>query len=101
VKLTLPLKAKYFDAIRDGSKLEEYRLVTPFWRKRIEGRSYDGIVLTKGYPSASDVPRRIEKPWRGYRRITLTHPHFGPDPVDVYAINVSPHALKSKELSDG
>ncbi len=88
-KLTLPLKAEYFDAIRSGAKLEEFRLVTPFWRKRIEGRSYDSVVLTKGYPSASDPARRLEVPWNGYRQITLTHPHFGPDPVEVFAIDVS------------
>jgi hypothetical protein len=87
--LTLPLKAEYFDAIRDGSKPEEFRLVTPFWRKRIEGRIYDQVVLTKGYPSASDETRRLTVPWQGYRRITLTHPHFGPDPVEVFAIDVS------------
>lgn len=86
--LTLPLKAEYFHAIRDGSKPKEYRLVTPFWRKRLEGRSYDGIVLTLGYPSRDDATKRIERPWKGFQRETITHPHFGPDPVDVYAINV-------------
>ncbi len=49
-KLTLSLKAEYFTAIRDGSKPEEFRLVTPYWQKRLEGRSYDVIELTLGYP---------------------------------------------------
>ncbi len=89
MKLTLPLKAEYFNAIRDGEKPEEFRLVTPYWRKRLEGRSYDGIVLTLGYPAADDASRRLEKPWRGFRQTTITHPHFGPNPVEVYAINVS------------
>lgn len=88
MKLTLPLKAEYFNAIRDGSKPEEYRLVTPYWRKRLEGRSYDGIVLTLGYPAANDTSRRLEKPWRGFRQTTITHPHFGPEPVEVFAIDV-------------
>jgi len=87
--LTLPLKAEYFDAIRDGTKPEEFRLVTPFWSKRLVGRSYDTIVLTKGYPKVDDASRRLERPWRGYRVRTLTHPHFGPDPVEVFAIDVS------------
>lgn len=87
--LTLPLKAEYFDAIRDGTKTEEYRLVTPFWTKRLEGRSYDKIVLTKGYPRLIDFDRRIERPWRGFVRKTITHPHFGPEPVEVFAIDVA------------
>ncbi|WP_346798093.1 hypothetical protein R5M92_04235 [Halomonas sp. Bachu 37] len=48
--LTLPLKAEYFDAIKAGNKPEEFRLTTPYWRKRLEGRVYDRIELTKGYP---------------------------------------------------
>lgn len=98
-RLTLPLKAEYFDAIKDGTKLEEFRLVTPFWRKRIEGRSYTSVVLTKGYPKAGDSERRIEVPWLGYRRITITHPHFGSVPVEVFAINVTGQALRAIQES--
>jgi hypothetical protein len=88
VKLILPLKTEYFVAIRSGEKLEEFRLVTPYWCKRLEGRTYDGIILTLGYPSADDVHRRLERPWRGFRRATIIHPHFGPNPVEVFAIDV-------------
>ena len=52
--LTLALNGEYFDAIRDGSKAEEFRLRTDYWRKRLEGRSYDRIVLTRGYPARDD-----------------------------------------------
>lgn len=86
--LTLPLKGEYFDAIKNGTKPEEFRLMTPYWRKRLEGRTYDCIVLTKGYPKRDDRDRRLILPWQGYRITTLTHPHFGADPVDVFAINV-------------
>lgn len=86
--LTLPLKLEYFKQIRDGHKLEEYRRCTPYWRKRLEGQQYDRIVLTLGYPAKADTARRIERPWRGFTIKTITHPHFGPDPVEVYAINV-------------
>lgn len=88
MKLTIPLKAEYFDAIKRGDKTEEFRLNTPFWRKRLEGRAYDGIVLTRGYPRRDDKERRIERPWRGFVRKTITHPHFGPVPVEVFAIDV-------------
>jgi hypothetical protein len=87
--LTLALKAEYFDAIRDGSKIEEFRLRNDYWGKRLESREYDLIVLTKGYPKADDQSRRIQLPWRGFRKITITHPHFGNVPTEVYAIQVS------------
>lgn len=86
--LTLPLKGEYFDAIQAGTKPEEFRLVTPYWRQRLEGRTYDRIELTKGYPKRDDRSRRLTLPWQGYRVTTLTHPHFGSDPVEVFAINV-------------
>lgn len=86
--LTLPLKREYFEAIRDGDKTEEYRRVTPYWRKRLTFHRYDQIVLTLGYPARDDHARRIVRPWRGFTIKTLAHPHFGSDPVEVYAINV-------------
>lgn len=88
-KLVLPLKGEYFDAIRDGHKPEEFRLVTPYWTRRLAGRWFSGVELTKGYPKRGDHERRIERAWKGYRKTTITHPHFGPEPVEVYAIDVS------------
>lgn len=87
--LTLPLNGVYFDQIKEGSKVEEFRLVTPFWSKRLEGRTYDRIVLTRGYPPRDDQSRRLERPWQGFTRKTITHPHFGDAPVEVFAIAVS------------
>ncbi|ADU98996.1 hypothetical protein [Alicycliphilus denitrificans] len=87
--LVLRLKAVYFDAIRDGQKLEEFRERTPYWRQRLEGRTFDRVVLTKGYPAAGDESRRLVRAWRGYRETTITHPHFGAAPVEVFAIDVS------------
>jgi ASC-1-like (ASCH) protein len=53
--LTLPLKSEYFDAIVSGEKLLEYRLITPFWRKRLGGKTFDAIEITKGYPAKGDA----------------------------------------------
>lgn len=88
--LHLPLKREYFEAIRDGTKVEEYRLCTPYWQKRLYSPlgSYDQIVLTLGYPARDDHARRLVLPWNGYTIKTITHPHFGPEPVEVFAINV-------------
>ncbi len=86
--LHLPLKREYFEAIRDGTKTEEFRLVTPYWVRRLAGRTYTEIALTLGYPARDDTARRLVRPWRGYTIKTITHPHFGPRPVQVYAIDV-------------
>lgn len=88
--LTLALNGVYFDQIKAGTKTEEFRLRTPFWIKRLHGRTFDRIVLTRGYPARDDHERRLVLPWRGLRETTLTHPHFGPDPVEVFAIKVAP-----------
>lgn len=93
VDLVLPLKAEYFNAIRAGTKTEEFRLRTPFWRKRLEGKTFDRVVLTLGYPTRDDAARRLVMPWQGMREITITHPHFGAEPVAVYAIRVTPNVL--------
>jgi hypothetical protein len=87
--LHLPLKGEYFDQIKAGTKAEEYRLCTLFWNKRLMGRSYDTITLTKGYPSRDDLERRLVLPWRGFAIKLITHPHFGPAPVSVFAIRVT------------
>lgn len=86
--LYLPLKAEYFDQIKAGTKPEEYRLATPYWRRRLEGRTYSRVELMRGYPAAGDAERRLNLPWRGYTMKTLRHEFFGPEPVEVFAINV-------------
>lgn len=91
--LHLPLKKEYFDAIKNGSKPWEYRLVTPYWKKRLEGREYDQIVLTLGYPPSFDTDRRLILPYQGWGLQTITHPHFGTKPVEVFKIDVSGEPL--------
>lgn len=87
--LVLPVMREYFDAIKSGEKLEEYRLVTDHWRKRIEGKTFTNIRITLGYPKKTDTERMLVRPWRGYTRKKIIHPHFGDDPVYVYAIKVN------------
>ena len=87
--LTLPLKREYFEAIKSGDKTEEYRLVNGYWKVRIEGREYDNIILTLGYPKRGDVSRRIVRKWKGYTIKVIQHKLFSDDPVAVYAIDVS------------
>ena len=47
--LHLNLYRKYFDAILKGDKTIEYRDITPYWSKRLEGRYYDVIKFRNGY----------------------------------------------------
>ena len=86
--LVLPVKGIYFDQIQSGEKSDEFRLCTPFWRKRLEGKTFDRVIVTKGYPKRDDEARRLVRKWAGYRVTTITHPHFGNEPVEVFAIKV-------------
>jgi hypothetical protein len=85
--LTLHLKTQYFQDIKSGSKLEEFRLCTSYWEKRLS-KSYDEIHLKLGYPKRDDAERTIIKAWRGCKRQFITHEHFGSEPVEVFAIDV-------------
>ena len=87
-RLTLPLKTKWFDMIKSGEKLEEYREITPYWVSRLTViipkndkehieehflsiakhrilhgipvfRDFDVVEFTKGYPKKGDKKRRI------------------------------------------
>lgn len=86
--LILPLKGEYFDAILDGSKEEEFRVRNAYWEKRLRNRDYDRLIFTRGYPKGGGVEgeTRITRKYSGFREITLMHPFFGDDPVEVFAI---------------
>lgn len=88
--LILPLRAEFFNAIKAGTKVEEFRRRTRYWRQRIEGKTFDRVVLMLGYPARDDHERRLVLPWRGVRLTTIQHQLFGPAPVEVYAIQVAP-----------
>tara|TARA_R110000851_G_scaffold104979_1_gene223001 strand:+ start:24 stop:287 length:264 start_codon:yes stop_codon:yes gene_type:complete len=53
--LHLNLYRKYFDAILKGDKTIEYRDITPYWSKRLEGRYYDVIQFRNGYAKIAPV----------------------------------------------
>ena len=36
--LQIAVNGEYFDAMKRGEKTEEYRLVNPYWERRIFGR---------------------------------------------------------------
>lgn len=90
--LQLAVNGEYFDAMKRGMKLKEYRLCNDYWTKRLVGRSYDRLIITRGYPRKDDAERRIVVPYDGYDIETITHPHFGSEPVKVFAIKVNINA---------
>ena len=90
--LQLAVNGEYFDQMKSGEKTEGYRLVTTFWSKRILARKYDRLIITRGYPKRDDMRKRIDIPYQGYEVKVITHPHFGPEPVKVFAIKVDINA---------
>lgn len=86
--LTLNVKTEYFDAIRDGVKTEEYRLVKPYWQKRLE-KPFNEVHILCGYPRKDDVSKRLVFPYRGWTKKEVTHKHFGSEPVQVFAIQLA------------
>ena len=48
---------KYFDQILKKEKIIEYRDITPYWSKRLEGRHYDVIKFRNGY--RKDAPEMV------------------------------------------
>lgn len=87
--LQLAVNGEYFDAMKRGDKVEEYRLVNPYWGNRIFGRDYDRLIITRGYPKRDDLSCRIDIPYDGYEIKTIRHKHFGSEPVKVFAIKVT------------
>lgn len=87
-KLHLHVKRVYFDEIRAKTKDEEFRL-TSKWLKRLEGKTFESVLIACGYPRRDDTEKWEERPWKGFTVKTISHEHFGPDPVEVCAIVVN------------
>jgi hypothetical protein len=89
--LTLNLKKTYFDAIKAGTKTEEYRLVKPYWQKRLV-KNYDEVHVLCGYPRKDDAEKRLVFPYLGYVEKQIIHQHFGDEPVNVFVIRLDNNA---------
>lgn len=77
----------YFNAFKSGEKTHEFRLHNEFWIKRLVGRQYDSVIIACGYPKHGQADKRQVFKWKGYDIRTITHPHFGESPVQVFAID--------------
>ncbi len=92
MNLTLNLKAKYWHQIKRGEKKFEYRLATPYWTKRLKGRTYDKIHICWGYPKKGDMSRIIEFPWNGYTLGWVCHEEWNHETKMVFAITLKEKA---------
>lgn len=113
--LTLHLKREWFEMIRDGVKLEEYREIKPHYIRQwikfkplkndlikdykqgfdegeIEGAknellflNFEKLVLTIAYPPADDASRRLE--FKNPKiRIGEGRPEWGAEPGKMYFV---------------
>lgn len=84
--LILNVKTEYFNEIKSGQKIKEYRLVNDYWNRRLAGKKFDNVIIRLGYSKAGDSSREMIFQFRGYDIETISHKHFGEKPVQVYAI---------------
>ena len=90
-ELVLHVEKEYFEQIARGKITEAYRLRTPYWEKRLIGQNYKNVRLLCGYTRHGDKPRELVRKFKGWRPVVISHPYFGPEPVRVFAIEVSSH----------
>jgi len=83
--LHLHVRRIYFNQIKEGSKKLEYRRRNKFWSK-ILYQFYDEVWIYDGYPPAGEKDRILKFNYKGYAEHTIQHEHFGPEPVEVFAI---------------
>ncbi len=88
-ELHLNLKKKYFEQIKSGEKEYEFREITPYWRKRLTGKTFKKIIIKWGYPKRGDPDKTLIRPWKGVVIKTIIHEHFGNKPIQVFAIKVN------------
>lgn len=90
MNINIAVRREYFEQIKAGTKRYEFRLANEYWRKRLEGREYDKIIITLGYPKRHDETRRMVFEWGGCFKKLHQHKEFGKEEVEVYAIPLDP-----------
>ena len=89
--LRIAVKREYFKDIKSGEKINEFRLVNNYWKKRLFGKSYKTVTITLGYPKKGDKSREITTAYKGYTIQQIRHKQFGDRDVIVFAIPVGRH----------
>ena len=88
--LILRVKKEYWDAIKAGTKTEEFREVKPYWATRLVGKRFEGIHIINGYPGPQEAEAKtLIRPWLGFSQGKITHKQFGDCPTEVFKIKVN------------
>jgi hypothetical protein len=58
--LHLPLTYHWYDEIESGRKSIDYREQSEHWKSRIEGNTFDGVVLSRAYSGERMVKKWIK-----------------------------------------
>lgn len=95
--LTLSLKRKWFELIKSGVKLEEYREYNHYWCSRLFVKAtgftdwchvrmdYTELVFTLGYPKKDDMSRRLV--FKNPKiRVDYGKPEWGAEPGKTYFV---------------
>lgn len=85
MNLFIIIKKKYLEEIISGAKIEEYRIISPYWVKKLVGREYDKIIFQAGYKKTC---LRYEIKYSGYEIKNINHEFFGKEPISVFAIKL-------------
>jgi hypothetical protein len=86
--LHIHVKEKYWQQVKDKLKNKEYRLIKPYWIKRLK-KDYDLICYWCAY-----TPKKLIFKYNGYVRTVIKHEEFGDKPVNVFAIDLTkPHEV--------
>ena len=83
--LTINIKRKYFDLIKNGKKKEEYRLIKKYWIDRLENKEYDFIRFQNGYNRDSE---KFIIEYLGIVKKEIQNEFFGDKSVQVFAIQL-------------
>ena len=86
--LHLTLKRNWFEMIRSGVKMEEYRDCKPYWAKRLENKTYDVVEFRNGYRPDSPC---VIRPFEGCvirEGPDACHPDWGEPTRDHYVISL-------------
>ena len=92
--LHLHIKKKYWDRVKNGIKIEEYRLHNIYWSKRLIGKDYGEIQYHLGYPKKGDRSRTLKFGWNGYDEDFITHELFNNKKEFCFIISLSSRNFK-------
>jgi len=86
----LHVKREYWQQVKDKKKVKEYRIIKPYWTKRLKKLipNHDLIYYYKGYPRVRNKGNCMVFRYKGYVEEIIKHKEFGDKPVNVYSIYV-------------